>query len=168
MGARHVAIVVCVLVGPASAEPRYELAAAAGVMSSGDVAAPIAAVSFGLRVLPRVVADVEVAGYGMTMASAAHLAVAPVLARVAYRYPWRRGEVWAGGGAGAAFASTELAGAGDRAVVPAASAFVGLSARVGPAHASVETSYLRASLRSDAYTGRIGGAVAIVGVAVGF
>ena len=158
MRARLVAVVVCALVGPAGAEPNYEIAASAGVVST-DADAAITSVAVSRHLPYRFVAGVELAGFTAT-ADAMHVMVVPALARGSYCIPWRRGELWAGGGAGAAFASYAVA---QRAVVPVEAAFAGLSARVGAARITFETSYVHATLHDM----RIGGATASLGVAFG-
>ena len=155
--ATRVLLLVCVMTCAAIAEPRDEAVASAGVVA-GDSA--IASLRVSRHVWHRWVAGVELAGYSVVPPAMPRAMVVPLQARLSYCLPWRRGELWAGGAAGGAFASYEV----GREVVPVESAFAGVSARVGGVRVAFETAYLRANVR----VASVGGAVATVGVGVPF
>jgi len=163
---------------------RFALSARAGYLSNlGRVSAPVALVAADAR-LPvldeHLTAGVEVAGYTTSLAAEAmdgsetvsgHLAVVPVLARVAYRMSVGPVDAWLGGGAGVAFVSSKVSSpsAGmleTSATRVAATGFAGAARRVGPGWIVAEVGYLHATLPADApIVGRAGGVLATAGFA---
>jgi len=101
----------------------------------------------------------------------ASITALPALARMAYRMPFDRLEMWSGVGMGVAFTITDARSPSTGTVTErsshiAASAFAGAAFRLGRGALVVEASYLHASIPSGAIHGRIGGITMCAGYGI--